>query len=133
MIDQTDAHGGSYPESPPSDPGSGQLVRPYALTRGRTRAQMDIALEALVSATGSIPSPALPGGGGEARAIMQACTFEMQSLAEISARLSLPLGVARVLVGDLAMAGALAVHAPGSVDGGETDLLERVLRGLHRL
>ncbi|MGL5866218.1 MAG: DUF742 domain-containing protein [Dermatophilaceae bacterium] len=94
---------------------------------------MDIALEALVSATGSPPSPGLAGAGGEIRAIMQACTLEDQSLAEISARLRLPLGVARVLVGDLAMDGVLAVRAPVSADGVDTHLLERVLHGLHRL
>ncbi|MGL5852372.1 MAG: DUF742 domain-containing protein [Phycicoccus sp.] len=133
MTGQPDARPGPPLAGLPDDAGSGLLVRPYAMTRGRTRAPMDIALEARVSATGSSPSSALARGGAEVRAIMQACTFEAQSLAEISARLGLPLGVARVLVGDLAMDGVLTVHAPVSADGIDTHLLERVLRGLHRL
>ncbi|MGL4176167.1 MAG: DUF742 domain-containing protein [Dermatophilaceae bacterium] len=133
MTDQSDGRTGPRTASAPDEAASGQLVRPYAVTRGRTRAPMDIALEAMVSATGSLPSPALASGGVEIRAIVQACTTEVQSLAEISARLSLPLGVARVLVGDLALDGVLVVHTPASADDVDTHVLERVLRGLHHL
>ena len=56
--------------------------------------------------------------------------------AEVSAVLSIPLGVARVLLSDLIEMGVVSVHETngGSV-GGRADLalLERVLNGLRRL
>jgi hypothetical protein len=105
--------------------GTGPLVRPYAVTGGRTRARADIALEALVSVAG----PAAVASG-EARVIVGLCR-DVRSLAEVSAHLRLPLGVTRVLVGDLAADGVLVVHGPAV---GDNDvLLERVLRGLRDL
>jgi uncharacterized protein DUF742 len=61
----------------------------------------------------------------------------VQSLAEIAARMQLPLGVARVIVADMASDGLVAVYEPTPLDD-ETDavgteLLERVLSGLRRL
>lgn len=54
------------------------------------------------------------------------------SVAEISAHLEVPLGVARVLVGDMADEGLLQVHQPRT---GRPDivLLERVLNGIRAL
>jgi hypothetical protein len=60
----------------------------------------------------------------------------VQSLAEIAARLHLPLGVARVLIADMAAEGLVSVYEPTSLDENEavgTELLERVLSGLRRL
>lgn len=58
-------------------------------------------------------------------------------MAEIAARMQMPLGVARVLVADMAADGLLAVHEPAGFTDGEdavgTELLERVLSGLRRL
>jgi hypothetical protein len=48
----------------------------------------------------------------------------------------LPLGVARVLIADMATDGLVAVYEPASLDDNEavgTELLERVLSGLRRL
>ena len=64
------------------------------------------------------------------------CDGRVQSLAEIAARLHLPLGVARVLIADMATEGLVSVHEPTSLDDNEavgTELLERVLSGLRRL
>jgi hypothetical protein len=61
---------------------------------------------------------------------------EIKSVAEISALLAIPLGVARILVADLAEAGLVAIHQPGGGEaGGQPDvtLLERVLSGLRKL
>ncbi|MHB9856625.1 DUF742 domain-containing protein [Streptomyces krungchingensis] len=61
---------------------------------------------------------------------------DIKSVAEISALLSIPLGVARILVSDLAEAGFVAIHQPGGSEnaGGQPDtsLLERVLGGLRK-
>ncbi|MEU0279530.1 DUF742 domain-containing protein [Streptomyces sp. NPDC088147] len=110
------------------------LVRPYAMTGGRTRPRYQLAIEALVSTTAD-PSQ-LHGQLPEHQRICQLC-FEIKSVAEISALLSIPLGVARILVADLAEAGLVAIHQPGGDEavGGQPDvtLLERVLSGLRKL
>jgi hypothetical protein len=59
---------------------------------------------------------------------------DILSIAEISARLDLPLGVARVLVGDMAESGLVQVHRPAQVgDRPDLALLERVLYGLRTI
>ncbi|MFH8350613.1 DUF742 domain-containing protein [Streptomyces sp. NPDC018045] len=121
----------------PSAPTGGvhnPLVRPYAMTGGRTRPRYQLAIEALVSTTAD---PArLQGQLPEHQRICHLCR-EIKSVAEISALLSIPLGVARILVADLAEAGLVAIHQPGGDEtaGGQPDvtLLERVLSGLRKL
>ena len=122
------------------DEPTGALVRPYAVTRGRTRPRLDIALEALVETTVRGRS-----AGNRQRAVRAASTStsprcvtaRVQSLAEIAARMQLPLGVARVLIADMAADGLVAVYEPTSLDDSNdavgTELLERVLSGLRRL
>jgi len=117
---------------------TGALVRPYAVTRGRTRPRLDIALEALVETTvRGRAAPSNRGGQGrEHQYIAALCDGRLQSLAEIAARMHLPLGVARVLIADMAADGLVAVYEPTSLDENEavgTELLERVLSGLRRL
>ncbi|MER7788929.1 DUF742 domain-containing protein [Streptomyces sp. NPDC097640] len=123
-----------HPE--PSSPATGHnpLVRPYAMTGGRTRPRYQLAIEALVSTTAD---PAqLQGQLPEHQRICHLCR-EIKSVAEISALLTIPLGVARILVADLAEAGLVAIHQPGGDEsaGGQPDvtLLERVLSGLRKL
>ncbi|MEU9604562.1 DUF742 domain-containing protein [Streptomyces sp. NPDC048057] len=113
--------------------GDQPLVRPYAMTGGRTRPRYQLAIEALVSTTAD-PS-LLAGLLPEHQRICHLCR-EVKSVAEVSALLSMPLGVARILVADLAEAGMVAIHQPGSGDASGTPdvtLLERVLSGLRKL
>ncbi|MFB7591427.1 DUF742 domain-containing protein [Streptomyces sp. NPDC056169] len=114
--------------------GHNPLVRPYAMTGGRTRPRYQLAIEALVSTTAD-PSR-LQGQLPEHQRICRLC-IEIKSIAEISALLSIPLGVARILVADLAEAGLVAIHQPGGDEaaGGQpaVTLLERVLSGLRKL
>lgn len=118
---------------------TGSLVRPYAVTRGRTRPRLDIALEALVETTvrGRTAGNGKGGHGREHQYIAALCDGRLQSLAEIAARMQLPLGVTRVLIADMAADGMVAVHEPTSLDDSNdavgTELLERVLSGLRRL
>jgi len=121
----------------PGDEPTGALVRPYAVTGGRTRPRLEIAIEALVETT---PKGRTNGNGmahgREQQYIVTLCDGRLQSLAEISAKMSLPLGVARVLVADMAHEGMVAVYEPASIDGNDavgTELLERVLSGLRKL
>lgn len=121
------------------DEPAGALVRPYAVTRGRTRPRLDIALEALVETTVRGRSSVSNRGGQvrEHQYIAALCDGRLQSLAEIAARMKLPLGVARVLIADMAAEGLVAVYEPTSLDDANdavgTELLERVLSGLRRL
>jgi hypothetical protein len=122
----------------PGDEPTGALVRPYAVTGGRTRPRLEIAIEALVETTQRGRATARDGAsqGREHQYIVTLCDGRLQSLAEISARMQLPLGVARVLVADMAADGLVAVYEPTSIDGNDavgTELLERVLSGLRKL
>lgn len=109
----------------------GRVVPAYALTRGRTRSVgPDLPLETLVTATDAgLQRPlALQA---ERRRIIELCIGPL-SVAEIAAHLRIPVGVARVLVSDLASAGFLAVHLPHQTGGDRPDaaILERLLDGL---
>ena len=124
---------------PERDEPTGALARPYAVTRGRTRPKSEIELDTLVETTVRGRSTAAGrGGGGEHQYIAAMCDGgRVQSLAEIAARMQLPLGVARVIVADMATDGLVAVYEPTSLedetDAVGTELLERVLSGLRRL
>lgn len=116
-------------------PWAGALVRPYAHTGGRTRSSHTLELEALVSSSWH------PGIGDAVltthhrRMIVDLCV-QPRSVAEVAALLSVPLGVVRVLLGDLASAGVVIVHATAGTNGdGAPDLafMQRVLVGLRRL
>ncbi len=106
-------------------------VRPYTVTGGRTRPSSTAALpyEALVEATGPVEACRLP----EARRILAATDREYLSIAELSAHLRLPIGVVRVLVGDLLDAGLVRVHASDDDRDQTLRVLERVLDGIAAL
>ena len=109
-----------------------RLVRPYALTGGRTRAKVgDLPIEALVVAC--IPGRQRTSLRHEARRIVDLCDTPI-SVAEVSACIHVPLGAARVLVGDLVADGLVEVHRMENPNGRpDVRLLERVLDGLQAL
>jgi hypothetical protein len=112
------------------------VIRRYAAIRGRTRSRVEIALEALVVTTIRGRAAMMRGlqGAREQLYIASMCDSGRQSLAEIAARIQLPLGVTRVIVADMAADGLLAVYEPitlaDEADTVATELLERVLSGL---
>ncbi|WP_433276473.1 DUF742 domain-containing protein [Pseudonocardia xinjiangensis] len=108
-------------------------VRPYAWTRGRTKARLDLAIETLVS-TSRLGRDQIGLLQVEHRVIAELCE-QTRSVAEVAALMSLPLGVARVLLSDMAALGAVTVHQTASSAGNVPDLalMERVLSGLRRL
>ncbi|USQ83666.1 DUF742 domain-containing protein [Streptomyces phaeoluteigriseus] len=122
------------PEPAPAGASNNPLVRPYAMTGGRTRPRYQLAIEALVHTTAAPHQ--MQGQLPEHQRICNLCR-EIKSVAEISALLTIPLGVARILVADLAEAGLVAIHQPGGDEnaGGQpaVTLLERVLSGLRKL
>jgi len=115
-------------------PNPGPLIRPYTLTDGRTESShADLALEDLVSALPVVDLASVDRLSPEHRSITRLCR-EVLSVAEIAARLDVPLGVARILVGDLADQGIVVVHrAPSHEGAAGVALLEQVLHGLQRL
>ncbi len=124
--------GGRPPAREEEDASS--LVRPYAVTGGRTKPRYDLAIEALVTAA-PYPPRDVAVLTPEYRAIMDLCR-SARSVAEVSAMLRIPLGVARVLVADMAVEGLLRLHqSRPTTTGGQPDLrlLERVLSGLRKL
>jgi hypothetical protein len=108
------------------------LVRPYAVTGGRTKPGTQLEIEAMVAATHnhardlSVLSP-------ECQAIL-GLVRDWRSVAEISAVLRMPLGVARILIADMAVEGLVRIHQLDHVQGRpDLNLLERVLSGLRKL
>jgi hypothetical protein len=114
-----------------SDAGDGLRVRPYAITGGRTRAATEVPIEAIVYRTPR-GDAATTGLSLERGQILKLLTSP-QSAAEISARLRLPLGVARVVLGDLVDEGYVALNTRSASGRPDLRLLERVLDGLQAL
>jgi hypothetical protein len=89
-------------------------------------------IEALVSTTPE-GRGVLPGRQPEYQRICELCG-EVKSVAEVAALMRMPLGVIRVLIGDMSDAGLVTVQQPGENDGQPNlALLERVLIGLRNL
>lgn len=108
-----------------------QLVRPYTRTGGRTHVGYRLELETLLSTPIGRERDILTLRD-DYRTICEMCRTP-QSVAEISARLGLPLGAARVLIADLVPAELLFTHVVAEEDGPSLDLLSRVAAGLKKL
>lgn len=115
-----DAAHGDGPRSP--------RVRPYTMTGGRTRTGATLAVETLVETSAAGGSRDVPQ---EQQTICRLCVRPI-SVAEVSARVGLPLGVVRVLLHDMAGDGLVVLHTP-SLERPDRALMERVLDGLQRL
>jgi Protein of unknown function (DUF742) len=135
MIDGTDVGiggVGAVDADDGDDAGSatGRLIRPYAMTGGRTLAETEISLEAQIQAT-TRASQHLGAYRWEAAKVVELVQSPM-ALIEIAARLQIPIGVARVLVADLVNDGAVMLHIPQKTQS-FASLLERVLDGVRNL
>lgn len=107
-------------------------VRPYVMTGGRTRVRAELRLETLVSVRPA-PGPAPRAESVERATVLRLCA-RPRSVSEVAALAAVPLGVARVLIDDLASEGRLVVHGVSSAeDGPSVALMDRVLAGLRRL
>jgi hypothetical protein len=120
-----------------AQPGTGRhrmLMRPYARTRGRTRPDYELALEAMVSI--SDRGRRYEGAVSvQHRRICDLCCVATRSIAEIAAYLTLPLNVVKVLVSDMDNLGLVVIHQPGLSFGDRSsrEFMARVLRGLRSL
>jgi hypothetical protein len=121
-------------EPPVAEVETSGLVRPYFRTRGRTKPTYDLAIEALISTSEQgrvLDRVRVP----EHRSICDLC-LDTRSVAEVAALLRLPLGVVRVLIGDVAGLGLVLVHSTSDTAVGDRpsiEFMERVLSGLRRI
>lgn len=115
---------------------SGPVVRPYAVTGGRTEPADGEVLDliAAVVATGLPPTAAgtallTP----EHRRVLGLCGQQV-TVADLAADTALPLGVVRVLIGDLTLQGAITVVRQRPADKrSDNDVLQEILNGLRAL
>ena len=132
----TDAHQQREGRGEPiGDADKPSLVRPYALTAGRTDSGVALPLEAPVEALDiTAKPPRWPRN--DVRSQILTCCVHSPSVAEIAAHVSLPIGATRFLVGELVTQGYLRVHTTPrhsmTIDE-RRELITRTLRGLRAL
>ncbi|MGC5039671.1 DUF742 domain-containing protein [Streptomyces sp. DT190] len=119
------------------DSEAGPLVRPYAMTGGRTRpgpTGVRFDLIALVTLDPAAPAVDDAPLGPEHRALIGLCRTETQSVAELAAGADLPVGVVRVLLGDLLELGHVTVSRPvPPAQLPDERILREVIEGLKAL
>jgi Protein of unknown function (DUF742) len=105
-----------------------RFVRPYTLTAGRTQATVELPLEATLRRVAYDVDLDLSAG---ARQILETC--DGRSVAEVASSVSIPIGVVRVLLGDLVIQGLVQVQDTLTEAAPVNDriaLIERTLRAL---
>jgi|SRR5690606_30319032 len=119
------------------DDEAGPVVRPYAMTRGRTTsaAQHRLDLIAVVVAEPYADDPEDdPTLSPEHVDIVGLCRDTSQTVAELAAELDLPIGVIRVLVGDLVDSELVHVNRPvPPAELPDESILRDVISGLRAL
>jgi hypothetical protein len=117
------------------DRDSGPVVRPYALTGGRTEPATGEILDLIaivVAARTGLRTDDLTGLSPEHRRILALCG-QPATVADVASDTALPLGVVRVLLADLLLQGRLSVMRQQAGERPSADLLEEVLHGLRAL
>ncbi|MFD9108423.1 DUF742 domain-containing protein [Streptomyces bottropensis] len=116
---------------------AGPLVRPYAMTGGRTKSGPSgsrFDLIALVTLDADAPGADDDLLGPEHRALVELCRTETQSVAELAADTDLPVGVVRVLLGDLLELRRVTVSRPvPPAQLPDERILREVIEGLKAL
>ena len=107
-------------------------VRSYAITSGRAEGAVHLEIESMLRVT---DRGELLGGRlqFEKASIVQLCRIEILSVAELSARLHLPLGVIRVVASDLIVEGMLEAFLPSLNVADDIDLISRLIAGVRAL
>ena len=121
----------TQPWEPDDEAPTARVVRPYTLTGGRTAPKVELPVEATLrreSSGSEEPTDA------NLISILEVC--DKRSVAEVSAHVKMPIGVVRVLLGDLIVQGHVRVQATLTADSSQDErreLIERTLRGLRTL
>ncbi len=114
------------------DRDAGPVVRSYALTRGRTQSRgPDLGLIDLVVAVASaqVEPRRL---GPEHKSLLSLCRSPV-TVADLASEIDLPLGVVRVLLGDLREGGLVRVVGLSNELTPEESVMRSVLDGLRAL
>ncbi|MEU6593353.1 DUF742 domain-containing protein [Streptomyces sp. NPDC046881] len=116
---------------------TGPMVRPYTVTRGRTRPEGRHGLDLMSRVTALDTGEPDTGLDHAPAALLALVRRGPRPVAELAADADLPLTVVRVLLGDLADAGLIRVDAPRRlpVAGPEADpgLLREIVQRLREL
>jgi hypothetical protein len=120
----------TQPWEPDDDAPVARVVRPYTLTGGRTAPKVELPVEATLRREAGGVEPT------DANLIQILTVCDKRSVAEVSAHVHMPIGVVRVLLGDLIEQGHVRVQATLNADSSSDErreLIERTLRGLRTL
>ena len=117
-------------DTPSSEGSAPRFVRQFAMTQGRTRSHGEnLTLDTLVKIT-PLGQRVLAREIAERSSILRLVASPL-SIAEISARIGVHLGISRVLVSDLAADGLVAVSETATGDARpDLSTLERLLNDL---
>jgi hypothetical protein len=114
----------------------GLVVRPYAVTGGRTEPADGEMLDLIAVIVAAFP---VPGGdeptglGPEHRKLLSMCQQQV-TVADLASDTGLPLGVIRVLLADLMLQGLITLlPLPRADEQPSAELLKEVLHGLRAL
>lgn len=107
-------------------------VRSYAITSGRAQGSVPLEIESMLQLTpeGAMVLHRLQF---ERASLAALCQAEILSVAELSARLRLPLGVIRVVASDLIVDGLLEAYLPSFGIADDVDLISRLIEGVRAL
>jgi hypothetical protein len=115
------------------DDQAGPVVRPFTVARGRAQRTGEVLDLIAVVLTAEVPMPDPMSLGPEDEAILEFC-IRPQSVADIAVAMALPVGVVRVLLGDLSDRGLIGVRHPTPTSAApDARLLREVIDGLRAL
>lgn len=116
------------------DAEAGPVVRPYALTQGRTRHSGD-AFDIVATVSATPAQVAHPGALGPEHLSVLQLAGQPTTVVDIASDVDLPLGVVRILLADLRELGLVAINAPVPMKARQVDkeTLREVIHGLRGL
>ena len=114
------------------DQEAGPVVRPYAVTKGRTLPSGGASFGLIDVVIATSDQPQYLRLGPEHRRILSLCR-RPTPIVDLTSEIDLPLGVVRVLLGDLASEGMVRVISTQKQPVTDERLLRMVLDGLESL
>lgn len=116
---------------------TGSMVRPYTVTRGRTRPSERHTIDLMSRVTALETDTAQPGVDHARTALLDLVRRGPRPVVELAADADLPLTVVRVLLGDLAEAGLVRIDEPRrlpvSGPAADPELLQEIVQRLREL
>ncbi|MET8248035.1 DUF742 domain-containing protein [Streptomyces sp. NPDC005202] len=116
---------------------TGAMVRPYTVTRGRTRPSDRHSIDLMSQVTALAPDGGQPGVDHARASLLDLVRRGPRPVVELAADADLPLTVVRVLLGDLAEAGLVRIDEPRRVAPGgpaaDPELLREIVARLREL